>query len=654
MIAVSNSSTPVDARSVFDAPAADEQDAAAPSANTPTPGDAGAALAKFGAENGLHAQVRQFAQASPNGASGGAAGSAPTQGATARERAQAYMTEGVRLLKAGDYKAAIALFEEGYRLVPSPNFILNGASAFSGAGRYAEAVLAYQRYLGEPDMPRADEAREAMEQARAHLGGRVYSAADVAQSKRLAETAEKALQDGRFEDAFEAYHDAYDHNPIAAFQFDQAVCLEKLGADYSAAKLYRSYLASEPNDKDAARIGALADKLEAQAERSPTTAGGHVGGMEWISRGNHLLTAHRYSEAIAAYDEGFNTFPDRGFILNKAAALFQSGRYAEADLAYGRYLAEPDAPRADEARAAQLRVREHMGGREATVTGVAESQRLMGEGEALYKAGKFADALQAFNRAYTLNPLPELRYNQAACIEMMGAREMAASRYGDYLREAPHASDADKVRTHIAKLHDAAKSAAQAAFDRGQEAYQQGNYKAAASAFLEAYSQLPLPEFLENAGAALHKGGDSAGAVHYYQLYLNMAPHAADATQVRNKIETLQQASGNALMKPVDAVAEAALAAAQRAYDRGQLAYQQGRWTDAAHAFAEAYAQRPFPQFLYNQAAALDMAGDTMGAARVYQQYLNADPHASDANKVRERIHTILDRAGNGLMAPGG
>ena len=43
--------------------------------------------------------------------------------------------------------------------------------------------------------------------------------------------------------------------------------------------------------------------------------------------------------------------------------------------------------------AAQLRAREHMDGREATVTGVAESQRLMGEGEALYKAGKYADAL---------------------------------------------------------------------------------------------------------------------------------------------------------------------------------------------------------------------------------------------------------------------
>ena len=54
------------------------------------------------------------------------------------------------------------------------------------------------------------------------------------------------------------------------------------------------------------------------------------------------------------------------FILNKAAALLDGGRYAEADLAYQTYLSDPNAPRADEAREAQQRARAHMGGREAT------------------------------------------------------------------------------------------------------------------------------------------------------------------------------------------------------------------------------------------------------------------------------------------------
>src|SRR5207247_4659476 len=111
------------------------------------------------------------------------------------------------------------------------------------------------------------------------------------------------------------------------------------------------------------------------------------------------------------------------FILNKAAALLDGGRYAEADLAYQRYLSDPNAPRADEARAAQARARSHMeGAREATSTGVAESQKLFEQANDLYKAGRYSDALQAYDRAYALNPLAEIRYNQAACLEHTSKR----------------------------------------------------------------------------------------------------------------------------------------------------------------------------------------------------------------------------------------
>ena len=52
---------------------------------------------------------------------------------------------------------------------------------------------------------------------------------------------------------------------------------------------------------------------------------------------------HKYNEAVAAFDEGFRTYPDSKFTLNKAAALLDSGRYAEADLAYQSYLSDPNA-----------------------------------------------------------------------------------------------------------------------------------------------------------------------------------------------------------------------------------------------------------------------------------------------------------------------
>jgi tetratricopeptide (TPR) repeat protein len=81
--------------------------------------------------------------------------------------------------------------------------------------------------------------------------------------------------------------------------------------------------------------------------------------------------------------------------------------------------------------------------------------------------------------------------------------------------------------------------------------------------------------------------------------------------------------------------------------------YNAGRFNEAASAFAEAYEQKPFPQFLYNSAAAYDKAGDTKRAVQNYQLYLNMMPDANDADKVRKRIHTLLKATGDDLMQPG-
>ena len=191
-----------------------------------------------------------------------------------------------------------------------------------------------------------------------------------------------------------------------------------------------------------------------------------------------------------------------------------------------------------------------MGGKEATATGVAESQKLFDQGNDLYKAGKYHEALQAFDRAYAQNPLGILRYNQAACLDKLGKRELAAQKYEAYLAETPNASDAAKVRTHITKLHSDALKAAQSAFDRGQEAFNAGRFREAAGAFAEAYEQKPFPQFLYNIGAAYDMAGDTKSAVRNYQLYLSMSPDANDAGKVRTRIHNLLKATGDDLMQP--------------------------------------------------------------------------------------------------------
>jgi tetratricopeptide (TPR) repeat protein len=612
----------------------------------------GGALARLPASHDLHAQVQNAAYASPHGA-GGASGAGQSKPVDPRAAAQLLMNEGNKALMAGKYKEAIELFRDAYQRFPSPKILMNLGSALLDAGQYAEAALTYEKYLdAEPNGPRAGEVREALERARSHLGGRSYTEADIAKSKELMTQGEQAVRAGDYAKALDAFTEAHELNPLAEFSFNKAFCLQKLGAPLAAAAAYRSFAAETTHAKEATQANALADKLAAQGANAPIFAMGRAGGMEWMQRGNALLFAHKYNEAVAAFQEGFRTYPHSAFILNEAAALADGGRYAEADLAYQRYLSNPDAPRADEAREAQQRLRtDHLGGREATITGVAESQRLMDEFKTLYKAGRYGEAFDALERAHTLNPLASQRHDQAVCLTMMGKPELAAQFYRQYLAERPNAPDADVVQRKIANLQGEALKLAQQAFDRGQVAFNEGRTREAASAFIEAYSHKPLPQFLYNAAASYHKGGDHAKAIEFYQRYLNAEPNAADADKVRMAIDKLHQASGTSLIKP-NQVSAADRTAAQKAFDRGQLAWQQGRWTDAAQAFAEAYRHMPEANFLYNVAASLDKAGDTRGAVKAYQQYLDAAPGAHDADKVHKRIEQLLDRVGEGLMKP--
>jgi tetratricopeptide (TPR) repeat protein len=609
----------------------------------------GGAPSNLPASHDLHAQVQNAGYAAPHGGAGAQGTSqAPVN---PRKAAQAHMSHGIAALKAHDYKQAIESFREAYKLYPSPKILMNLGSALRDAGQFAEAVVVYEQYLSDPsrDTARDGEVRTAMESARAKLGGQTYSADDVAQSKELMTRGLEAVRAGRYDEALEAFRSAHAHNPLPEFLHNQAFCLEKLSAPMSAARLYREFAEATPNKGEASQARASAARLSAHGANAPITAAGLAGGMEWMQRGNQLLAAHKYEQALAAFQEGFRTYPDSKFILNEAAALSDSGRYAEADLAYQRYLSNPAAPRADEAREAQQRLRtEHLGGREATITGVAESKRLMEEFGTLYKAGKYGEAFDALERARTLNPLAIQRHDQAVCLAMMGKPELAAQFYEKYLSEKPGAPDTDSVKRKISNLHGQALQLAQQAFDRGAVAFREGRTQDAASAFLEAWSHKPFPQFLFNAAASYEKGGDTARAVQHYQRYLDAAPDAPDAAKVRGRIEVLLIEAGSALMKPSDGLRPAV----NLAFERGQLMYEHGRYKQAQQAFAEAYRHSPMPQFLYNQGAALHKGGDLIGAVRFYQQYLDAAPNAPDADKVRRTIHLLLDKAGAGLMKP--
>jgi len=84
---------------------------------------------------------------------------------------------------------------------------------------------------------------------------------------------------------------------------------------------------------------------------------------------------------------------------------------------------------------------------------MTEVQREAGEyferGEAARTAGKYREAIAAYERAHALAPHPFALFNIALCYEKLGEWKQSADYYGRYLTLATDATDAAEVRDKI-------------------------------------------------------------------------------------------------------------------------------------------------------------------------------------------------------------
>jgi tetratricopeptide (TPR) repeat protein len=67
-------------------------------------------------------------------------------------------------------------------------------------------------------------------------------------------------------------------------------------------------------------------------------------------------------------------------------------------------------------------------------------------------------------------------------------------------------------------------------------------------------------------------------------------------------------------------VAATRIEGASQRYDRGSLAYQLGDFKHAYDCFVQAYDLKPAADLVYNQAASLDMLGNTDAAVQAYER----------------------------------
>jgi tetratricopeptide (TPR) repeat protein len=418
---------------------------------------------------------------------------------------------------------------------------------------------------------------------------------------------------------------------------------------------------------------------------TPITKTGYEGASDWYDRGAEHFRARRYEQAQHAFMEAYRLYPKaNGFLRNAAQCLEQLGRNAEAADLYERYLNEMPkgvydnatpqikekiawlrrqgpAPQAPSPPAAPAQPAEQP----ITATGLKGAQEWFDRAHAHYLAKRYEKAYEGFMEAFRLYPAANgFLYNAATSLVMAGRKAEAADLYERYLDEMPRGvSDPQeaKIRAYIAKLRSEAdvapivetgRDGARKWFERGQLAYLAGDYDKALASFKQAYGLFPMPDFVYNQGSSLEKLGRTAAAANAYEHYLVLAPDAKDKKQTIERIKKLrEQASKEKIVDPwadesaAPPVKETGLAGAQAWFDRGQIAFDLGDYKRAYEAFVRAYDNKPYPDFVFNQATSLDRLGNVDGAIQAYERYLLLAPKASDAEKVRKRIQKLREGA---------
>lgn len=98
-----------------------------------------------------------------------------------------------------------------------------------------------------------------------------------------------------------------------------------------------------------------------------------------------------------------------------------------------------------------------------------------------------------------------------------------------------------------------AMQAARRHYASGNAAYQRGEYDLARREFEQAYSQLPLPEFLQSLSQAAEKQGKLDDAIRYAEAYVSGNPDGGEVGAMTTRLNELRARKQAALVVPAAA-----------------------------------------------------------------------------------------------------
>jgi tetratricopeptide (TPR) repeat protein len=84
-----------------------------------------------------------------------------------------------------------------------------------------------------------------------------------------------------------------------------------------------------------------------------------------------------------------------------------------------------------------------------------DARRIYEEATAAFGLGRYADAAEKYEAAFSLRPDPALLYNAAQSYRLAGNKQRALELYRNYVRLYPDGTNAEDARTHVAALKKA-------------------------------------------------------------------------------------------------------------------------------------------------------------------------------------------------------
>ena len=194
---------------------------------------------------------------------------------------------------------------------------------------------------------------------------------------------------------------------------------------------------------------------------------------------------------------------------------------------------------------------------DATTTGTAadgaeatspEADAAAERGKALYREGKYVEALLEFQRAYELRPTSALSYNIARCYEQLSQWEEAIKAYERFSSETTSPRErteaADKIeflKTKVAGGTNTSDAKYQARIDNGKKAFGRGDYDAAIQEFKAAFELKPTSAVLFNIAKSYERMSRYEEAIDFYKQYLDLDPNTPDRSDVEEQIRRLQK-----------------------------------------------------------------------------------------------------------------